>query len=204
MNCPNDNAEMRPVKIISHYGQPIFVDQCVSCGGIWFDESELFRAKQGEADKVDEIDMVDADSLRSPAEIKNALVCPRDGARLFRFTDKQFPATLALVRCPSCRGIWLNRGGFRDYQKNRAGLMEARKAVPKEPEFQKSVRDILITAPPAGGDSVMGRLGRFLNTDLEGPMARPSAAPATPTRAEETAGAAIGVLMTLLRLFLLK
>ena len=202
MNCPNDNAEMRPVEIVGHYGQPIFLDQCVSCGGIWFDESELFRAKQGEADKVDP---VDADSLRSPAEIKSDLNCPRDGARLFRFVDRQFPETLALMRCPSCRGIWLNRGGFREYQKNRTGLVEARKAAPTETDFQKSVREVIITAPPEGGDSVMGRLGRFLNTDLEAPMARPVGAPAPePTRAEETAGAAIGVLMTLLRLFLLK
>ncbi len=201
MDCPNDNAEMRPVKIVSHYGQPIFLDQCVSCGGLWFDESELFRARQGEADKVD---LVDADSLRSPAEIKSELACPRDGARLFRFIDKQFPETLVLLRCPTCRGIWLNRGGFREYQKNRAGLMEARKAVPTEADFQKSVREVIITAPPEGGDSVMGRLGRFLNTDLNAPVARPAGAPLTPTRAEETAGAAVGVLMTLLRLFLLK
>ncbi len=186
---------------MSHYGQPIPLDQCVSCGGIWFDESELFRAKQGEADKVDPID---AESFRSPAEIKADLHCPRDGALLFRFTDKQFPETLALMRCPLCRGIWLNRGGFAAYQNNRAGLMKARTQAPAEADFQRSVREVLITEPPAGGDSMMGRLGRFLNTDLEGPLARPSGAPVQPTRAEETAGAAVGVLITLLRLFLLK
>ena len=56
MNCPNDNTPMHQVQITANYGQPLFLDQCDCCGGIWFDESELYRARQGEADKVDLLD----------------------------------------------------------------------------------------------------------------------------------------------------
>ena len=56
MICPNDNIEMHQVRIESYYGQPIFLEQCENCGGIWFDESELYRAKQGEANKIELLD----------------------------------------------------------------------------------------------------------------------------------------------------
>ena len=191
---------MGPVKVLSHYGQPILLDQCPRCGGIWFDESELFRAKQGEADKTDP---VDGNSLRSPAEIGGELHCPRDGARLFRFSDRQFPESIALLRCPSCRGIWLNRGGFSAYQQNRGELAKARGGLSDDPAFRQSVREVIIAAPAEGGDNVMGRLGRFLNADLNAPVPGPAAA-APDAWAQETAGAALTVLMTLLRLFLLK
>ncbi len=182
---------MRPVSIMSHYGQSIPLDQCPTCGGIWFDESELFRAKQGEAARID---TVNADSLCSPAEIKDGLVCPRDRARLFRFTDRQFPESIVLLRCPSCHGIWLNRGGFAAYQNKRDELAKARGGL-------QPVREVLITVPPEA--SVMEKLGQFLSTDLNTPI-QTRAAARTASRAEDTAGAAITVLMTLLRLFLFK
>ena len=49
MKCPNDSTEMCQVKIEGHYGQPILLEQCKECGGIWFDEMELFSARHGEA-----------------------------------------------------------------------------------------------------------------------------------------------------------
>ena len=78
MFCPNENIEMHQVRIESHYGQPIILEQCNKCGGIWFDESELFRAKQGEAE---EIELLDSEILRNPSKIeKSVLICPRDHA----------------------------------------------------------------------------------------------------------------------------
>ncbi len=78
--CPNDGLEMHQVSVTSHYGQPVTLDQCSGCGGIWFDESELFRARQGEAERIDSLDF---EALQSPAKIKESpLACPerRNGA----------------------------------------------------------------------------------------------------------------------------
>ena len=120
MICPNDAVEMHPAKVLSHYGQPIILDQCEKCGGIWFDESELFRAKRGEAEKIE---LLDAEALRTSSQIETSpLLCPRDRAKLYRFTDKHFPDTIILVRCPTCHGVWLNRGEFTRYQKLRQGF----------------------------------------------------------------------------------
>ena len=121
---------MRQVEIASHYGGPIFVDQCERCGGIWFDESNLFRAKQGEAEKIEALN---AEMLRTPSVIENStLCCPRDRGVMLRFTDKYFPQDIVLVRCPSCHGIWLNRGTFTKYQQFRQKFMPKKKSLEEE------------------------------------------------------------------------
>ena len=53
MKCPNENAEMQQVKVESHYGQTVILDQCPKCGGIWFDSLELYSVKQGQAEIID-------------------------------------------------------------------------------------------------------------------------------------------------------
>ena len=141
MLCPNDNNGMYQVKIVSHYGGPIFVDQCEKCGGIWFDESELYRAKQGEADKIEALN---TEMLRTPSVIENStLFCPRDQTAMNRFTDKYFPQDIVLVRCPSCHGIWVNRGTFTKYQQFRQKLMPKKKS-PQEERLEKAIAPLIV------------------------------------------------------------
>jgi Zn-finger nucleic acid-binding protein len=161
MLCPNDNTEMRQVKIVSHYGAPIFVDQCEKCGGIWFDESELFRAKQGEAEKIE---TMDAEKLQTPSTIEDStLFCPRDEGKMQRFTDKYFPEDIVLVRCELCHGIWLNRGIFTKYQQFRGELMHPKEST--QDEKMKAQREALYK----GRDTIgtLGRLAEFLSTPIE-------------------------------------
>lgn len=104
MLCPNDNVDMGLVKVESHYGSPITVDQCKQCGGIWFDEMELHQIKQGEAHRVEELD---AEKFLAVTSLSNKeLRCPRGGETLIRFEDVNFPRELAIERCPACRGFW--------------------------------------------------------------------------------------------------
>jgi len=133
---------MHEVKIVSHYGQPIIVDQCEKCGGIWFDESELFRAKQGEAEKIE---VLNTEILRTPSAIENSsLICPRDQTAMNRFTDKYFPQDVVLVRCPLCHGIWINRGTFTKYQQFRQKLMSKKKSTQHE-RLGKSIAPLIVS-----------------------------------------------------------
>lgn len=133
---------MHKVTIVSHYGQPIIVDQCEKCGGIWFDESELFRAKQGEAEKIE---VLNTKILRTPSTIENStLFCPRDQAAMHRFTDKYFPQDIVLVRCPSCHGIWINRGTFTKYQQFRQKLMPKKKS-PQDERLEKGIAQLIVS-----------------------------------------------------------
>jgi Zn-finger nucleic acid-binding protein len=191
---------MHRVQIESQYGQPITLDQCGGCGGIWFDESELFRARQGEGRRIEQLD---AALLRAPSEMTNGeLRCPRDGSALFRFTDKHFPETIILERCPSCHGIWLNCGDFTRYQDTR----EVRMAPPKEivigdDGLQQSVAEMLAARAAPGPENVLGRLGNFLSTPLDERTLRPLASDKSQAGAESAIGTALNVIMLLLRLF---
>jgi Zn-finger nucleic acid-binding protein len=202
MICPNDNAEMRQVKIVSHYGQPLFLDQCEKCGGIWFDELELYRAKQGEAEKVE---LLDSENLRNPTKIDSSIHnCPKDGAKLFRFTDKYFPEGIIVERCTKCNGFWLNRGEFIKYQKARQELLRPKEKTLEDKKLEEDIEIILSDHQTGGGDDVLKRLGKFLSTPLDGNTLLPLESTEKPPEAENAANLILTVITTLLRLFVFR
>jgi Zn-finger nucleic acid-binding protein len=164
MLCPADKTEMRQVKIISNYGLPIVLDQCGRCGGIWFDEAELFRAKQGEAEKIEP---VNTDILRSPSIIENPkLICPRDQTVLYQFTDKYFPKDIILERCPTCKGIWLNRGQFAEYQKFRQQIQLPDEKSPEYKKLEERIKHLLEAYHSGSSNETLKNLGEFLNSPV--------------------------------------
>ncbi len=168
MLCPNENREMQPVKAESHYGQTVVLDQCPGCGGIWFDSFELYMAKQGQADKIE---LLDVDSLQSSSAIqKSDLLCPRDQSKLVHFSDPVFPKDLILARCPVCGGFWLNRGEFTKYQHYRQERQEANK--PKEiliedGKFERDVARVWQENQTKDPTEMLGKLGSFLSTPVD-------------------------------------
>jgi len=165
MICPNDNAAMHQVQVLSHYGQPIFLDQCEKCGGLWFDKSELYRARQGEAENVDSLD---TSTMKSPSGMENArLLCPRDRAALIHFSDKSFPQDIIVARCPKCDGFWFNRGGFIKYQKGRPDLQQVEVIRPDDRQLQEKVAQILAQHNAGKSNDVLGKMGRFLSMPLD-------------------------------------
>ena len=164
MLCPSDSTEMRQVKIVGHYGGPIIIDQCAKCGGIWFDEAELFRAKQGEAEKIE---MLDTEILQAPSPIENStLFCPRSEAEMHRFTDRHLPQDIVLVRCPLCHGIWLNRGMFTEYQQFRQELMPPRKKNLQDKRLKESIAYWEALHESRRSPGTLKRLREFLTTDI--------------------------------------
>lgn len=156
---------MHHVKIVAHYGQPIIVDQCQRCGGIWFDEAELFRAKQGEADRIE---MLDADIIRAPTMIEESeLLCPRDRAVMLQFVDRYFPQDIILVQCPSCRGIWLNRGGFMKYQKFRQGLLQRSQQKSTADKRRAEIKKLVQSYESGRTTGTLRKLGEFLSTPID-------------------------------------
>lgn len=116
MICPNDNIGMRQVQVESHYGQPIILEQCERCGGIWFDESKLHKVKLGEAERI-ELSDLEISRNHSPIQ-KTKLLCLKDKSELTKFGDNYFPKDVTAYRCAVCGGSWFKRGEFIKYQKN--------------------------------------------------------------------------------------
>jgi Zn-finger nucleic acid-binding protein len=200
MICPNDGAEMHQVSIVSHYGQAIFLDQCEKCGGVWFDESELFRARQGEADKVESLDQ---EALRTPSPINySQLICPRDRSKLFRFTDKHFPGSIILTRCPSCHGIWLNRGEFTKYQQSREETLRSTEKSDTDKKLAEHIAQLTVFDQTGHPSVVLGKLGNFLSTDMDTISPLNTDSPPKSNAAQDTVNMAVGIVLTLLRFFL--
>jgi Zn-finger nucleic acid-binding protein len=165
MFCPNDNTEMYEVRVDSHYGLPVWLDQCPTCGGIWFDKAELFMARHGEAEKVE---MLDAVLLANKSEIQTAkLICPRDKTELVRFTDRYFPQDIILVRCPVCDGMWLNRGEFVKFQTARQELQRSREKSTQDNKFEKDIKNILEMHRSGSTSETITNLGKFLSTPVD-------------------------------------
>ena len=202
MICPNDNIEMHQVKIESHYGQPVILEQCDKCGGLWFDESELYRAKQGEAEKIE---LLDSEILWASSTIANSKhICPRDQAELSRFTDRYFPEGIIVERCPVCSGFWLNRGEFAKYQKARQELLRPKEKSPEDIKLQEEIKQLLELHQTGGTDDALVRLGKFLSTPLDENTLLPLEAAERSPAEEKTLNIVLNILITIFRAFIFR
>jgi len=165
MKCPNDNTEMYQVKIEGHYGQPILLEQCKECGGIWFDEMELFSAKHGEAEKIE---VFDSKSLWTPTNIERRILrCPLDHSELRRFKDQYFLKGIILERCPSCNGIWLNRGDFTKFQQARQELKRPNERGSEDKKLEEDIKRILSVHHTEAASNTLEKLGGFLSMPID-------------------------------------
>jgi Zn-finger nucleic acid-binding protein len=165
MICPNDNVEMQQVKVESHYGQTVALDQCPECGGIWFDQFELASVKQGEAEKIE---LLNVDALRATSPIeKTELLCPKDSAKLVNFEDPFFPKTVIISRCPVCNGFWLNRGEFIKYQNYRESLKQPRVITAEDEKVGQELARMLAENKTEDATEALGKLGSFLSMPMD-------------------------------------
>jgi Zn-finger nucleic acid-binding protein len=207
MKCPNDNIELHQVQITANYGQPMFLQQCDCCGGIWFDESELYRAKQGEAEKVD---LLDTYILTTSTPVENPVhCCPEDGAKLSRFTDANFPNGIFVERCPTCNGFWLNRGEFTKFQHARQEMVRTKEPTEEDRKLQEQVQLILAEHHANNSSGAISRLGSFLTKPVDTKSMLPPSLQFNDSdddspNTANTIGAVLNVVTTLLRLFVFR
>jgi Zn-finger nucleic acid-binding protein len=200
MNCPNENTEMQQVKVESHYGQTVLLDQCPKCGGIWFDHLELYSVKQGQAEKID---LLSTDALQSSSLIENNdLHCPRDSVKLEYFSDAYFPEDIILARCPACNGFWLNRGEFTKYQDFRRSLKKPREKTEADAKLGKDIEYILSAQQTGGVTDTLGNLGKFLGTPMDSTTWQPLEPDQLSVQERNRIDMALNILFILLRFFI--
>jgi Zn-finger nucleic acid-binding protein len=116
MNCPNDNEQLE--KVLFH---DVEVDYCPKCLGIWLDKDELRLAKD-EKDK--QLNWLDVDLWRDKEKFRVSRGdkhCPVDRVGLQEV--KYDNSKTKVDYCEMCRGIWLDRGEFKqiiNYLKNKS------------------------------------------------------------------------------------
>jgi len=200
MKCPNDNTEMSQVKIEGHYGQPILLEQCKECGGIWFDETELFSARNGEAEKIE---VLDSKSLWTPANmVKRTLRCPLDNSELFRFKDRYFLKGIILERCLSCNGIWLNRGDFTKFQQARQKLKRPKEQGSQDKKLEEEIKSIWAAHRAETANNTLEKLGAFLSMSIDRATLRPLEQSGNQSQQGKTGNSILDILMLVLMTFI--
>lgn len=115
--CPECEKEMKEVSLESSVGTFVHLDQCESCGGIWFDAWELYALRSSNCKGLNRPDI---EKLWKRYPSGNRFLCPRCGITLRKVEDRTLPEEINLRRCNFCGGIWLNYLDFKIYQEWRS------------------------------------------------------------------------------------
>lgn len=129
--CPCCGNLLIPKKVLAHYGRYIEVDQCESCGGIWFDKYELYSLNPDEVEKFSIEKGVNSSCQPS--------YCPNDKNLLRLLKDPIIPKDVIIYYCDQCFGMWLpfdSLKRYKEYQKTRIQKFkeENRGELPKDLE----------------------------------------------------------------------
>ncbi len=105
MECPSCKHELK--KLIY---KDVDLDQCLSCGGMWFDGGELRKAK----DKEDEfLRWLDVDLFSDPKKFiggNSTMNCPNDKEPLYEILYDN--ADIKVDVCRKCQGIWVDKDEY--------------------------------------------------------------------------------------------
>ncbi|MEA2098393.1 MAG: zf-TFIIB domain-containing protein [Patescibacteria group bacterium] len=197
MKCPDCGGELKEVSTTSHYGIKIVLDQCFSCGGIWFDNFELHQIPKKEIQKIEKVDI---DKLQENSFLgKGDNLCPKCLTKLEIFKDYNFPKQLEAEYCQNCSGLWMNRGeatDFKSWQEKK--IAKSNKLLTEEDkEFQEEIKNIL-ASHKSNNFNTLGRIGKTL-TDRS---IRNIGYIEEETDEQKAISFVIGIISMLLRLFL--
>lgn len=105
MTCPNCASPLSQAR-----REGVLVDECHDCGGTWFDQDELRRAKDSADEDLRWLDFdVFADDESFTATSSERL-CPRCSRRMDSLT--YMDSSVVIEACPSGHGVWLDHGEF--------------------------------------------------------------------------------------------
>lgn len=100
MPCPDCGSPLERRAIESRYGAPVTVDRCPACGGIWFDDLELYL--------IGALGLIEASGKPSSTTAADGPgACPRCRVRLRRLPPLGMPADVRIWECLACRGAWV-------------------------------------------------------------------------------------------------
>jgi len=100
MQCPNCKAPLVDVDLTEHGLMHAWA--CRKCAGCWVDKSELEGVHPGVWGNVQAMGVRVAESL-------SEIICPRCVIQCAEVSPQDHQE-LKIDRCPSCHGLWLDRG----------------------------------------------------------------------------------------------
>ncbi|MBM2837883.1 MAG: hypothetical protein HW415_508 [Deltaproteobacteria bacterium] len=123
--CPNCKGTLKESYAEANYGRVLLLDQCETCGGVWFDQWELYLLREAETRRLDTIN--EDTLLSSNPHPQGEDLCPRCKLRIEPFNDPSFPKDSQIMRCKYCNGLWLNRGELSKYGNHKESILSSLK-----------------------------------------------------------------------------
>lgn len=121
--CPSCSVKMECVATNQIYGQRLEIDQCARCGGIWFDDMEIYTVAP---DSLEEVKAVSGDlfsSLHSTQSQNDiSLTCPNNHGSLQEFDHDKFSEHIKMYNCIMCNGTWAHHTHIKAFVKQRDTL----------------------------------------------------------------------------------
>ena len=102
VKCPKCDPAAELESVVVH---EVEVDRCSSCGGIWFDRSELGRLIELEEQELSSLLEGKPDE---GANLRHGK-CPREGRDLIRVAAAR-SRDVIVDFCWKCQGVWLDAG----------------------------------------------------------------------------------------------
>lgn len=116
MDCPKCVGIMEEIRLGND--QPLIINRCPACGGLWFDKNELTLAINKlikdtsefdlELEPVTDVELLEQVDL-DKTEI-NCLCCKN--SKMTKIPSKRNPK-ITMDYCQKCGGIWLDAGEFK-------------------------------------------------------------------------------------------
>jgi len=112
MNCPRCLTSLN-IKTIKDINSSIEIDECASCGGVWFDKDEL-----SQIETIIEPTLLEIRKIPLKKEQYKKIHCPscNNGPRLEKAIHPR-DKKVVIDYCPYCKGIWLDKGELEAIQK---------------------------------------------------------------------------------------
>ncbi len=112
MDCPRCKIPLS-TKNVQDMKVSFDVDFCETCGGTWFDQGEL-----SQIDKVVEPTFLEIRKIPRKKEQMLNLTCPSCGPQqIMEKMEHERDSKVIIDFCPSCKGIWLDKGELEAIQK---------------------------------------------------------------------------------------
>ena len=113
LECPKCIGMLQNKEVGEMEGKPIYIDQCFSCSGIWFDEGEFEKMMALKLQADDDVELKDFNPsmIGDELDLKKA-DCPRCKKEMNRISSPQ-DGRVKIDYCLGCGGTWLDGGEIR-------------------------------------------------------------------------------------------
>lgn len=102
MQCSNCKNGLKKITY-----KDVELDQCLNCGGMWFDGGELRKVKEREDELLRWLDIdLFADTKQFTGGY-SSMVCPKDGNSLYEISYDNTDINVDV--CNVCKGVWLDK-----------------------------------------------------------------------------------------------